>query len=154
MQMVKGLEVFFIIILYVCVHTLLLAQTIPYISFRGQTLENHSYVDLSLVGDDASGNDSVQCHTDLDICCSDTDGSHRGDWYFPYRTRLPFISKNKPPLYENRTAKRVDLRHKMNGKDGIYRCDIPTNAFHDAIDISVRGTVYVGLYLNGGEHCM
>ena len=151
MQMVKGLEVFFIIILYVCVHTLLLAQTIPYVSFQGHTLANHSYVDLSLVGDDVSGNDSVQCITDLTTCCTNTEGPHRGDWYFPNGTRLPFNSDN---IYENRRDKRVDLHHTMNGEDGIYRCDIPTNAFHDDTDISVRGTVYVGLYLNGGEHCM
>ena len=40
--------------------------TFPYVSFMGQTLANHSYVDLSLVGDDGSGSDSVQCHTDLE----------------------------------------------------------------------------------------
>ena len=101
------------------------------------------------MGDNASGNDSVQCITDLDTCCSGAQGSHRGDWHFPNRTQLPFNSDNKPPLYENRKPKRVDLHHTMNGEDGIYRCDIPTND-----DESVRGTVYVGLYLNGGEHCM
>ena len=101
------------------------------------------------MGSDTSGSDSVQCVTSLSTCCSDTDGAHRGDWYFPNGTRLPFISNNKPPLYENRRAKRVDLHHTMNGEDGIYRCDIQTND-----DKSVRGTVYVGLYLNGGEHCM
>ena len=31
----------------------------------GQTLANHSYVDLSLVGEDVWGSDSVKCHTDL-----------------------------------------------------------------------------------------
>ena len=34
-------------------------QTFPYVSFMGQTLANHSYVNLSLVG--TSGSDSVQC---------------------------------------------------------------------------------------------
>ena len=33
---------------------------------------------------------------------------------------------------------------------GIYRCDIPTGAVHDDIDLSVRETVYVGLYVSGG----
>ncbi|CAI8046731.1 hypothetical protein GBAR_LOCUS25838, partial [Geodia barretti] len=42
------------------------------------------------VGNDGSGSDSVQCHTDLSTCCSGTEGSHRGDWYFPDETRLPF----------------------------------------------------------------
>ena len=56
----------------------------------GQTLANHSYVDISLVRDDSSGSDSVQCITDLDTCCTNTDGPYRGDWYFPDGTRLPF----------------------------------------------------------------
>ena len=46
------------------------SQWFPYVSFSGQTLDNHSYVDISLVGDDSSGSDSVQCITDLNICCT------------------------------------------------------------------------------------
>ena len=70
--------------------SLVYCQTFPYVSFMSQTLANHSYVDLSLVGNDGIGSDSVQCHTDLNTCCSINDGSHRGDWYFPNGTRLPF----------------------------------------------------------------
>ena len=70
--------------------SLVYCQTFPYVSFRGQTLPNHSYVDLSQVGDDPSGSDGVQCITDLTTCCANTDGPHRGDWYFPDGTRLPF----------------------------------------------------------------
>ena len=66
------------------------SQTFPYVSFMGQTLANHSYVDLSTVGREPDGSDSVQCHTDLSTCCSGVQGSHRGDWYFPIGTRLPF----------------------------------------------------------------
>ena len=33
---------------------------------------------------------------------------------------------------------------------GIYLCDIATNAVHDDNDISVRESVYVGLYATGG----
>ena len=32
-----------------------------------------------------------------------------------------------------------------------YRCDIPTDAIHDDNDLSVRETVYVGLYASGGN---
>ena len=67
------------------------SQTFPYVSLNGQTLANHSYVDLRLVGNDSSGSDSVQCHTDLSTCCSGAQGPHRGDWYFPNGTRLPFL---------------------------------------------------------------
>ena len=149
MQMLKDLEV--CILVSVCVHCLL-AQTFPYVSFQGQALANHSYVDLSLVGNDDSGSDSVQCHTDLSTCCSMAQGPHRGDWYFPNRTRLPFSTdSSKPAVGESRGNQRVDLCRKKQGTSGIYRCNIPTAAVHDHTDVSVRDTVYVGLYFNGGE---
>ena len=91
-----------------------------------------------------------QCITDLDTCCSRTDGSHRGDWYFPNGTRLPFSGGG---IYERRGSQRVDLRRRNNATSptvGIYRCGIPTNAVYDATDISVRDTVYVGLYTSSG----
>ena len=115
---------------------------IPYVAFRGQTLANHSYVDLSLVGSDVSGSDSVQCHTDLDKCCSSTQGNHRGDWYFPNGTRLPLSGD----IYENRGDNRVDLRHRggVTSLGGIYRCDIPVRGN------SIRESVYVGLYSGSG----
>ena len=118
-----------------------------YISFRGQTLANHSYVDLSRVGDDTSDSDSVQFVTDLNTCCTGAQGPHRGDWYFPNGTRLPFTGD----IHESRRAQRVDLRRIKNGIDGIYRCDISTDVVHDT---SVRDTMYVGLYLNGGGECL
>ena len=53
------------------------SQTFPYASFMGQTLANHSYVDLSLVGrpDHPGSGRSVKCHTDLTTCCSDEEGT-------------------------------------------------------------------------------
>ena len=125
------------------------SQTFPYVSFMGQTLANHSYVDLSLVGDDISGSDSVQCHTDLSTCCGSAQGSHRGDWYFRGEDRLPFTGSGD--IYEQREAQRVDLRRRNSATSpvGIYRCDIPTNDVHDS-DTSVRDTVYVGLYTGSG----
>ena len=149
MQMSKGLEVFIIIIilLYVCVHTLLV-QTIPYISFQGQTLANHSYVNLSRVRNDASGSDSVQCITDLGTCCTGTQGAHRGDWYFPNGTRLLFSGD----IYESRGINKVDLRRiNRYNVPGIYRCNISTNAVHNVADTSLGEMVYVGLYHSGGE---
>ena len=116
-------------------------QTFPYVSFMGQTLVNHSYVDLSTVGSDNSN--SVHCHTDLSTCCSGSQGAHRGDWYFPSGTRLPLSGD----VYEARRAQRVELRRTTTtGPTGIYHCDIATNVVHDNTDISVRDTVYVGLY--------
>ena len=127
------------------------SQRAPYVSFMSQTLANHSYVDLSEVGSDDSGSDSVQCHTDLGSCCSGPQGNHRGDWYFPDGTRLPFSYNGD--IYEQREAQRVDLRRRnsANSPDGIYRCDIPTNAVHHDTDTSVRDSpVYVGLYTGSG----
>ena len=125
------------------------SQTFPYVSFMGQTLANHSYVDLSLVGYDYDGSDSVQCHTDLGTCCSNTEGHHRGDWYFPTVTRLQFSGD----VSEARSAQRVDLRRRNSATSpvGIYRCDVPTVAVHDDNGYnSTKDTVYVGLYASSG----
>ena len=65
------------------------AQTVPYVSFLGDIIPNHGYVNLTEVGSNDSS-DSVQCITDLSTCCSNTEGDHRGDWYFPDGTRLGF----------------------------------------------------------------
>ena len=120
-------------------------QTFPYVSFMGQTLVNHSYVDLSTVGNSSNGSNSVQCHTDLGTCCSGSQGIHRGDWYFPDGTVLPFAV----PIGLGRSAQIVTIRRtNATGPTGIYRCNIATNAVHDDTDISVRETVYVGLYSN------
>ena len=122
----------------------------PYVSFMGETLPNHAYVDLSLVGNDDSGSDSVQCHTDLSTCCT---GSPRGDWFRPGSDQsLPFSSKSSTGVYEVHGNKRVDLRHRNNVDRpyGIYRCDIATTAVHDDDDPSVRESVYVGIYASGG----
>ena len=124
-------------------------QPSSYVSFRDQTLVNHSYVDLSQVYFSSDGSDSVQCHTDLSTCCTHAEGIHRGDWYFPDSTQLPFGG----PLFESRGPQRVDIRHKQSGPvpHGIYRCDIQTTAVHDDTDTSVRETLFVGLYTDSGK---
>ena len=95
------------------------------------------------MGDDLSGSDSVQCHTDLNTCCSGADGSHRGDWYFPDGYRLPFPGGGDNITIEARYYRGVDLRRQNNATSpvGIYRCEI-----HTTDHISIRATVYVGLY--------
>ena len=125
------------------------SQTFPYVSFMGQTLADHSYVDLSTMG---SANDSsVVCHSDLSTCCSGGQGIHRGDWYFPNGTVLPFAG-NSVPIGEGHGAQVAVIRRTTaTGPTGIYRCDIPTNAVHHPTDLSVRDSVYVGLYITGGK---
>ena len=125
------------------------SQTVPYVRFMGTNLPNHSYVDLTLVGNAEDGSDNVQCHTDLSICCSDAQGPERGDWYFPNGDKLQFFFDSLD-IYEKREAQRVDLRRRNNANtSGIYRCDIETNAVNNA---DGNETVYAGLYASGGEN--
>ena len=132
------------------------SQTVPYVKFMREILPNHAYVDLRLVGNDSS--DSVQCHTDLNTCCGsaqDKEGGDRhGNWILPGSdSRLPFSNKAGADIFEVHGYQRVELRRR-NGADmpsGIYRCDIPINAVHDHDDITVRESVYVGLYASGGN---
>ena len=55
-------------------------------------------------------------------------------------------------VFEGRGSQEVYLHRNTNANSptGIYRCDIPTNAVHGGTDISVRDTVYVGLYTGSG----
>ena len=119
--------------------------TVPYVSFMGQALADHSYVDIGQVGYSSA---SVQCHTDLSTCCAGAQGSHRGDWYFPDGYVLPFPHSGED-IVENRDSQKVDLRRRnnANGPTGIYHCDIETNAVHDN---GMRETVYMGLYTSDG----
>ena len=91
-------------------------QPSSYVSFRDQTLVNHSYVDLSQVYFSSDGSDSVQCHTDLSTCCTQAEGIHRGDWYFPDSTQLPFGG----PLFESRGPQRVDIYSNVTSKVDPY----------------------------------
>ena len=129
-------------------------QTYPYVSFgiMGQSLLNHSYVYLSTVGSANDNSDGVVCHSDLGYCCSGGQGPHRGDWYFPDGTVLPFIGSSVPIGLGRGPMRAVIRRTTATGPIGIYRCDIPTNAVHDDNDISVRNSVYVGLYPADGMY--
>ena len=136
------------LLLFLCVVMEVHSQTFPYVRF-GYTdpdLSNHSYVDLTRVGDSGNGSDSVQCHTDLPTCCSPTQGVHRGDWFFPNGNRLPLRGGD---IHEIRGNQRVDLRRTNNAvTNGIYQCTIET------IEINAdagRDIVYVGLYASGGD---
>ena len=127
------------------------SQTAPYISFMGETLPNHAYANLSLVGDDDSGSDSVQCHTDLFTCCTPLQGQNTGDWYHPDMTIVSLELSDE--IYVVHRVERVDLHQKGgNSMSGIYRCDIETIEIHsdDPFDTTTRATVYVGLYTSGG----
>ena len=119
------------------------SQTIPYLTFMGNNIPNHSYVDLNTV--ETENTTDVQCHTDLDTCCSGAEGPDRGDWYFPNGNRLPFSGD----VFGGRGPQLVVLQYTgSGGTSGIYRCDIETVAVNNNDD---HETVYVGLYTSGGE---
>ena len=90
----------------------------------GETLPNHAYVNLSIVGNDESGNDSVQCHTDLFTCCTPQQGQESGDWYHPDMSIVP-LSNVSSDIYIAHRVEQVDLRcGSGTTMSGIYRCDI------------------------------
>ena len=125
----------------------------PYLTFLGNTLPNHSYVDLSRVGRERSGSNSntVQCQTDLVTCCTNT-LPHHGHWFAPGgNTRLPFWNESGN-MFQSYGTQTVHLRHRnnANGPSGIYQCVI---VVHDDSDLSVGEMVYVGLYGSGRGIC-
>ena len=123
------------------------SQTVPYLTFMGNNIPNNSYVDLNTVGTNSGNADAVVCHTDLQTCCSMSQGTDRGDWYFPNGNRLPFLGSGN--VYEDRSAQVVVLGYTgSGGTSGMYRCDIETYAVKNN---DGRETVYVGLYISGGE---
>ena len=140
------------------------SQIAPYVTFMGETLPNHSYVDLSRVGWIDSGAEIV-CHTDLQTCCGGSAGDDRGHWFFPNGTQLPngsifagsiFAS---PLVERRRDTWRVDLhRGSIVGytPSGMYHCFIETVAVHsdDNFDTTTGEAVYVGVYNTGGIICM
>ena len=63
--------------------------TVPNLTFMGETLPDHSYVDLSALGDIDNVDDHVVCHTDLTSCCGGDNFNDRGFWFFPNGAELP-----------------------------------------------------------------
>lgn len=120
----------------------------PYITFKGNILQNHSYVDFFEIG--RSAINGVQCHTDLTTCCNSKYGSHggSGQWYTPRGREIRTYSR---PLYQEviRQGLAIASTQKDNRRlNGIYRCDIDTNASGRAH--GSRASVYVGIYSTGG----
>ena len=129
--------------------TILIFSGTSFIRFMGTYTPNHGYLDLTIVGHALNGSNSVQCHTDLDTCCSGSQGADRGDWYYPNGERLPF-STGSDGIYQARAAQRVHLYRRNSGNtSGIYCCTIETITFRDDYGLE---TVYVGLYASGGMY--
>ena len=139
------------------------SQTAPYLTFMGETLPDHSYVDLSVLGEFANETDHVVCHTDLTTCCGGVDDPDRGRWYFPNGTKeLPLVEEDgitattNPIVERRRPTETVSLIRGTGPGDtpsGIYRCSIETNAVNTpGYDYRIEETesIYVGVYSTGG----
>ena len=125
-------------------------DNIPYITFMGQRLPNHTFVDVDLLGD--LPNNSLQCHTDLVSCCGASGSGHSGEWILPngdvvgaasgvwYGVREQ--SQRLDLVYSEDTDNDGDTNPRISG---IYRCDVSTNAEND-VGNTARASVYVGLY--------
>ena len=97
--------------------------TAPYLTFLGNTIPNHGYIDLNTVGNTYS--DAVKCHSDLDVYCSGSQGPNHGDWFLPSGKRVPFSGA----VSEDRSRQHVQMLYVgSNGTSGIYCCDIETVA--------------------------
>ena len=123
------------------------SRTAPYLTFMGNDIPNHGYVNLNTVGTKNSNN--VQCHTNLNTCCSNMQGADRGDWYFPNGDKLPFLNNDNIVLSEGRGSQQVNLYYRSDGGiSGIYRCDIESIAVNNN---NGYVSLFIGLYASGGE---
>ena len=138
------------------------SQTAPYLTFMGETLPNHSYVDLSALGELEIEDDHVVCHSDLTSCCGGSGQNDRGYWYFPNGVVLPEAAggpgaADNPIVMWRLNTQRVSLIHGTGPGDvpsGFYHCIIETNAVNDPgtpNPDNINGeTLYVGVYSTGG----
>ena len=137
------------------------SQTAPYLTFMGEILPDHSYVDLSALGELDNENDHVVCHTDLTSCCGGTGFDDRGFWYFPNGAELlgaggaatnPIVLMRGPQV-----ARLIRGTGPGDAPSGLYRCIIETNAVSDgpvnpppSPHNIIGQTLYVGVYSTGG----
>ena len=131
-----------VVCVWLCFSVHCQAEEYPQVTFMGNALANHSYLDLSLVG--TSHSDSVQCHTDVETCCTRYQGHGRGYWTFPNGTVLP----SSVAIYQRSHAQRVDLYRNSGSDSGIYCCNITVNTGYGII----KGFYYIGLYQSEGEY--
>ena len=103
-------------------------QTSPYVSFMDQTLANNSYVDLSLVGDDFYGSDSVRCHTNLSTCCWRAGASQpsrfNGRFFSLYIYIFIYFGRWTPPyrnvLRDSKYAHKCEISKKQHKTPRVF----------------------------------
>ena len=136
----------------------------PYLTFMGETLPNHSYVDLSALRELDNEDGHVVCHTDLTTCCGGSGFDDRGFWYSPAGDVLPEAAggtgaATNPIVMMRLNTQRVSLIRGTGPDDvpsGLYRCIIETNAVNPRSTTDpnaiIGETVYVGMYSTGGMY--
>ena len=135
------------------------SQTAPYLTFMGEILPDHSYVDLSALGDIDNNDSHVVCHTDLTTCCGGY-VNDRGFWYFPNGDVLPGAAgtgaaNNSIVLMRGpQVARLVRGTGPGDVPSGLYRCIIETIADNGPGNPrpgnGIGETLYVGVYSTGG----
>ena len=101
---------------------------------------NNSVIDSNLVGEgfeepQITDGGALECHTDDTTCCrkiDNSDGPHKGEWYFPNRTavqpqnntgsgsRLIYITRHHMVIRLNRVS-----NNNIEPPVGVYQCRIP-----------------------------
>ena len=84
--------------------------------------------------DIGEGNEALLCITNL----TGVNGSVRGDWYFPNRTRV-LSTNNDSEIYGTRGEMVVRMNSRGDGEEGIYHCEIP-------VSMDVNQSIYIGVY--------
>ena len=116
------------------------SQSYPRFEFRGNVLENNSYIHRTNIGE--GHNDSLHCVTDNSDCCSNGEGN----WYNstgevqqgPVGTSSLYVTRGDGVVYLNR---------RRGGRSGMWRCDIPdSNGVQQSIYIYL-GTDETGVWL-------
>ena len=140
------------------------SQTVPNLTFMGETLPDHSYVDLSALGGLDNVDDHVVCHTNLTSCCGGEGRDDRGYWFFPNGAELPGAGSAggtgaaTNPIVLMRGLQVARLIRGTGPGDvpsGLYRCIIETVAdnapyYNPSPDNGIGETLYVGVYSTGG----
>ena len=113
--------------------------SIPYLSFKDQNLSNNSYVNITKIGGEMYGSDSIRCRSELENCCQ-TAGLLSGSWSYPNGSDLG----GPEDIYQSRGNMTADLRRRndANTPVGIYCCRIA----YISSDPSAKETLCVGLY--------
>ena len=76
-----------VLLFLLCVVVEVHSQTYPFVRYGREdtamttVLSNHSYLDLTTVGSEAENR--LECHTDLDTCCTSAQGPDRGESMYP-----------------------------------------------------------------------